>query len=386
MRIALASLFVVGCSGGGDAPVDEQPIDAPNPPPCPPPGGPLCVAGMFPPTSLCGNDRIDSCVMRINVCRYQPGGQEPCDGALLSKSCTELGYFGGETSCSSDCRTHVLDCNACAFESGQCATRSGFEMRGGAAVSGTRLAVAVTQGWLVAIDAPPRLTPLDSSGQLGTSSVALPATATAPVMAYGPGGRALVAWIDLASSPRPVRMALTDETGATVVGETTLFTISGSHVAVTTDGTTFFVASDGRLARVAPDGTFAVVSGFPQGLHGVDVSWNGTRGWYTGDTNSAFSVQRFDSAGMPVGGAQNPGQVFDTAAHGDSFIHVYRGLNEYRLGGLSTPSGIGPLIGIAPTPAVFPPVPLPAWRIEHVGAQIVVLWNASRLQLKFMTP
>lgn len=413
MRIAFAALLVVACGGGGGGGGDDGmpdasvSVDAPGPMTCEWPG-PSC--GSTDVAALCGNDQIDDCYWQTmpGHCNFLPGQPEPCDGTARP-SCTDLGFPSGQTSCD-DCRL-VVECDACTPSGGTCVSRPGFDISGGIAISGSLLAISghvagtgdtialydgptfvedvpldgiitgVGQGWLVVRWQPVRLTPLAADGTLG-ADVPLPSEVQTAVMAYGAGGRVLLAWNRQVDTQYETRVALTDTSGNIVVDPFTVFTGPAWQAAVTTDGTNFFVGGNGQLARVAPDGTFSVTTGFPS-QRVPDLSWHGTAGSYlaTDDVGNQVRVQRFDANGATVGPQRNiSGRVLDSVANGDELVVLTRANNALELVRL-TPQGTtsaGPAIGV--TDGSLPAL------VERFGTQLVVAWDAPTLQLKFVTP
>jgi hypothetical protein len=295
-------------------------------------GGGTCT--QTPPTpscgssDICGNNRIDNCWYQPmpGHCYWQPWA-EMCDGTA-TKSCQELGYFGGNTVCSLSCNSiDFSGCNACAPSDLACGTFAPIYGVQDLAVSGTHVALGAgnvvaifdgitpiarvtvpdfralaptSSGWLVASE-PLTLTPLDFAGNLGTPQSTF---FRYPKLVTGPGGRILSAWkyqIN-AAAPWHVQFSIVDSAGITLVPTTDLFTLAADHpFDVATDGTSFFVGAEGQLARITSDGSATIVTGYPVAAMGVidslSLTWQGTTGWYV----NAYDAQRFDASATPVG-------------------------------------------------------------------------------------
>jgi len=319
---------------------------------------------------------------------------EQCDGADL-QSCSELGYYGGTTTCD-DCVLNVSGCQVCPSNL-SCTTVPAFVFTNDVAVSGSYIAfggsasveifssltpttntsiadvigiVAVPSGWLVASSNPPSLSTLDPSGVHGSPHPLV--LASAPAMAYA-GARVVVAWNQLLGSEWHVYFAIADASANIVVVETDLFATDGSPVAATTDGTSFFVAANGRLARIAQDGTHTVSTGFPgpSQLSDLDLSWSGTTGWYVSHDPSTLEqiVQRFDANGTPVGATRTLHPGLDFLGDGDDLLGIGADLVLYRYAPTSESSQT-----VAQSPVSHV-------ELAHFGGDILVAWNASLLRV-----
>jgi hypothetical protein len=329
VRCLLALVLLASCFEHGSHPPDADDHFVCNPP------GQICTSRPEP----CGNNRIDDCwspIMPGQHCTFTPS-EEVCDGTALPLTCEQLGFSGGTIACSLTCATFdTSGCTACAPNT-QC-TQLAFNFVNDLAVSGTfvgvesangvalfngltpiaqvtitnaKALVGTSQGFIVATSAPPTLSTLDTTGARGALH-ALPAQATAPVMAFA-GGRVIIVWPQFANAAWHVFGAITDDSANILVPAFDLFTTAGSGVSVAavSDGTSFFVAADGLLARVALDGTTSVTTGFPvqSGTEGVtDLAWDGTTGWYIHYDRAmpeTHLIQRFDAAGARVGAVES---------------------------------------------------------------------------------
>ncbi len=348
-------LAVVAC-GGGSSGVQPQ-HDAAR---CTSQGAPQPQC-----STSCGNGVIDTCWFHISSddpCHLYEQRTEACDGSA-APSCASLGYGRGTAGCNSDCTVNVSACDACGSDARVVACGAGPINYAGvlvaspsAASGGPFLALASdstmrvlhreTQGFAavgsatVTMGAIESIAPLVdgwlivSSGSTGvqvTHSDLLATTTVAHTLAtgnfgnaeiaYGPGGHALVAWIEYVLDSNNVQRrrtwtAIVDATGATVVAPSMLFSETDdlAGASVTSDGTSFFVGVDGRISRLASNGTVAAtVTGFPmlptpQSIVAPVVRWGTSSGWYAApqDFNGAggqWTAQQFDATGAALGSA-----------------------------------------------------------------------------------
>ncbi|HTL33175.1 MAG TPA: hypothetical protein VL326_08625 [Kofleriaceae bacterium] len=405
MRIALAIIALAGCDGNANGTVpSDAPADAgygSGSGPCTPPE-PLCTS-----TPFCNhNNAIESCYVQPmpGHCYYQPGGQERCDGTAVP-SCTSLGYLGGTTTCT-DCEIDTTGCTVCDASTLGCVGVPGFVLDHGLAVSGSYVAfgsdasVAITNGltlvatpavadvralvgvpggWLVATDSPPALSTLDTTGVRGALQP-LPSGATAPVLAYGAGGRVLVAWTEAVGTGWHVKAAIADASGAIVVPTFDVLVTDGSGIEATCDGTSFFLGGYGQLAHIASDGQLTVAAGFPRTGPHVDLSWRNTTGWYVSwDVGNAyFRSQRFDSSGALVGGMRDIAGAFgerDFIGDGDDLLTAERG--SQHLGDPQTVYALRhPLVGLSVLEGTAGAGPvLTTVRGAFLGNQLLVAWQ-----------
>jgi hypothetical protein len=423
--LALAAPLLASCSlyfgdGSSQTPQDggsvSPPPDSPYypPPTCTPPT-PLCYSG-----TICGNNQLDTCWLPLmpggNHCSYYPT-QEQCDGTL-TKTCAELGFYGGTTTCLGCQSTDTSACSACGPDVIACDSFAAFSIDHGIAVSGSRVAllsdydaaifegtteiirtqipypsgiVGVPGGWLVTMAWFPRtIAVLDSAGVLG-QEIEIPEAAAYPLLASGPPGRVLLAWEQSDTTTTPavwqVYTAILDTAGNTVVPGSFLFAVTGgSRVSVTSDGTSFFVGSNGKLARIGVDGASTIITGFPIAPNTtedyVTITWGGTLGWYI--DNSGSAVQRFDATGAKVGSVFAATAATTYVADGAELIALRRDpsatskIQQLRIDATGAIAGTPKEVGVSNGFVED---------LARLGSNIVVAWSRpGHLQVALVAP
>lgn len=327
--------------------------------------GPVCTAAR--PT--CGDGILQNCWFETlgvdGPCPWYAQHEEQCDGSDVP-TCAALGKGPGIVSCSADCATaNTSACGACGDDPRvvECAVAPGLEPQSGwpllvasdpAVVGGPYLAAAyptdfwvlqhgaqgfsdvyaaevplqfatvsvapAPDGWFIAGASSTGEVSVIRSDVRATTATSQVVTAAASVgavsIAYGPGGHALVAWVeyvpDASSVMHPqTRFAIVDTTGAVIGAPATLFpsTDDAAGTSVTTDGTSFFVAASGKLARITSAGSVAaVLTGFPTIADPLSrvapaVRWGTSTGWFAVQQASGqpWSAQAFDATGATTG-------------------------------------------------------------------------------------
>jgi hypothetical protein len=320
-----------------------EPTTTPHEPP-----EPDCEPSCF---TSCGNGVVDTCLIPQGLgCMPH---QEECDGTV-GASCTDRNYYGGTGACIG-CTFDGSGCDACAVTCVDMPAYLGPRL----AASSTNLAIAhepVQYG-------PSTLTVLDASlNKVATAQVsyipfgiaAVPdgwllveranagllvqhvdmagaVSPTQPIcelcdfagVAYGPGGRALVAWTKSSGADGVTTLAvILDASGAVVVQPFEVYRPIYAYSTVATDGTSFFVAAGGRLARVAPDANISRTAGFPMDGRSL-VSWSGSTGWYVASsdaTPSNVTAQAFDATGALVGSPVSITTTTGLQAYGSELV------------------------------------------------------------------
>lgn len=302
-RVRWLLVLLLGCGGGA----------APDAGACDPPenlcGGPRC-----------GNGAIDGCYIRPDpeVCVYVPSN-EACDGEFVTRTCAQLGYFGGEAQCADRCRLDEGTCHAC-IPGVPCATLADVALTQ-ISVSDDRILVASSAGDSVILDhglAERARVPLaivaaaplpggwlaaTADGKLARISdagiidapISLPAAVPSRLVA-GPGG-VLVIWIDNAALFAAI--VIDGALGTPVMLATA---ISSFDAVATTSGSRYFVVAGARLFSLSASGEVVRSASLTFFKPSMALTWNGTTGWYV--TAAPHTIQRFDASGQLVGPPQ----------------------------------------------------------------------------------
>ena len=382
-RLVLVAL--VACEGGSSpqdsgfrCPCAEPPA---NVPPC---GG-----------STCGNGVVESCYTTSPMgCHCVMIVQETCE----TSTCEGLGYYGGPTACSSNClAVNTALCDACATDNFICKTFESTSAPQQLATSGSHVAMVDTDGRLELFDGGFSVVTaaatmvrdvvgvptgflavtstawfhLDTANQAGVSH-ALPTGAADPVVAFGAGGNALIAW----TQGTMTQFTIVTPAGAEVVPSTDLFAATTPRAA--SDGTSFFVGAAGSLARIAPDGTRTIAAGFPT-VTGERVYV--LAGWYVSVVGNSLTAQRFDASGALTGNAitANIGApILDIVADGGDLV-VLRHASHIELVRVDATGAVGAAREVGVGSSVG--------ELEHMGPNFVVIWGRpSRVELALVAP
>ena len=267
MRHASLLLLVVACHPPRDSD-SYDPTVCTDPQPAPSPSCSDLPSG----AAVCGDGVRQSCWLQQSVDSPCPSYfkiDEACDGADVP-SCASLGLGLGTVVCNDTCMANTSACGACGDDPRVIACTvaplsfdrllvasdpaaaggpylalanrggrvdvlqrgpQGFSDVGG--LQGDVVAVAAAgDGWFVAVTTPTHELHVGRTDARMTTTtdavVATPASLGAVSIAYGPGGRALLAWVeyvpDASSVMHPqTRFAVLDATGVVIVAPATLF-------------------------------------------------------------------------------------------------------------------------------------------------------------------
>lgn len=228
-------------------------------------------------------------------------------------SCEDVGYFGGASTCTNDCKLDTEGCEPCAPGTAACVvaplSKIDYAVTSGARVAlgkfggdvsifdGTSIVmtlpmrlngiVAVPNGWLLnTLDG---LVPLASDGTLG----ALQPGNFSHHMTYA-AHRVLVTTVIADQAYAEIR----DETGAPMVPAFALPLGWKFSPQVVSDGASFFAAEGRALVRISLDGTQqAIVADLP---YGELLLWANTSGWIVGHSGANHVLQHFDATGTLI--------------------------------------------------------------------------------------
>lgn len=294
----------------------------------------------------CGNNRIDTCHSEpvTEDCFFVGGKTEVCDGTA-TQSCQSSGYYDGTPLCVDCFDVDTSGCRACADSVLACGmyerqlSIDRLVVNGTTAVATGRYTTSLFEGTTFVKELASRsvgdvaavpggfllsggadVVPMALDGTPGTIRNIAPSAGGTHV-AYGPGGRVLLAWFENSN----VVTAVADTTGALLSAPAIRFPLVFKHgLAITTDGTQFFVAHAGKVMRIAADNTLLGITNdvlVEEPFNGEDllqprVLWDGVTGWYIAHD----WIQEFDANGAPVGAKFRRRVIDATAANGQLLV------------------------------------------------------------------